>query len=97
MSTLMVVDDDERVRTFLTRSLSAQGHKVVPARDGQDALEQLPAAEVDLVLLDLVMPGSTDFSCCRARERTPDPPVSCCQRWTGRRPGAALDRGASTS
>lgn len=56
MSTLMVVDDDERVRTFLTRSLSAQGHKVVPARDGQDALEQLPAADIDLMLLDLVMP-----------------------------------------
>jgi DNA-binding response OmpR family regulator len=56
MSTVMVVDDDERVRTFLTRSLATQGHTVVLATDGADALEQLPAAEVDLMLLDLVMP-----------------------------------------
>jgi DNA-binding response OmpR family regulator len=52
----MVVDDDERVRTFLTRSLSTQGHTVVVASDGADALAQLPGAEVDLMLLDLVMP-----------------------------------------
>lgn len=56
MSTLMVVDDDERVRTFLTRSLSSQGHTVVLATDGADALEQLPTTEIDLMLLDLVMP-----------------------------------------
>lgn len=56
MSTVMVVDDDERVRTFLTRSLSTQGHTVVVASDGADALAQLPGAEVDLMLLDLVMP-----------------------------------------
>ena len=56
MSTVMVVDDDERVRTFLTRSLSTQGHTVVEASDGAEALAQLPGAEVDLMLLDLVMP-----------------------------------------
>lgn len=52
----MVVDDDPRVRTFLTRSLSTQGHTVVPAADGVEALQQLSRLDVDLMLLDLVMP-----------------------------------------
>lgn len=56
MSHLMVVDDEERVRGFLTRFLSAEGHSVTQARDGLDALEQLPDVDVDLMLLDLVMP-----------------------------------------
>jgi len=53
---LLVVDDEPRIRTYLNRSLSAQGHTVYEATDGQDALDQLDAREVDLVLLDLAMP-----------------------------------------
>jgi DNA-binding response OmpR family regulator len=53
---LLVVDDETRIRTYLHRSLSAQGHTVYEAADGQDALNQLDANDVDLVLLDLAMP-----------------------------------------
>jgi DNA-binding response OmpR family regulator len=56
MSTLMVVDDEERVRHFLTRSLTSEGHTVITAPDGANALEQLARTTVDLILLDLVMP-----------------------------------------
>lgn len=56
MSTLLVVDDDPRVRTLLARALVAEGHTVLEAQDGQDALTRLAEAEVDLVLLDLMMP-----------------------------------------
>ncbi len=56
MSNLLVVDDEPRVVTFLTRFLVAEGHSVITANDGVQALEKLRDNVVDLVLLDLVMP-----------------------------------------
>lgn len=56
MSKLLVVDDEPRVVSFLTRFLVAEGHSVVTAADGLVALQRLRDQEVDLVLLDLVMP-----------------------------------------
>jgi len=57
MATVMVVDDEPRIRTYLNRSLSAQGHTVFEAADGQAALAALERHDVDLMLLDLAMPG----------------------------------------
>jgi DNA-binding response OmpR family regulator len=56
MATVLVVDDEARVVTFLTRALVAEGHDVVAAADGNAALRRLADGDVDLVLLDLVMP-----------------------------------------
>ena len=56
MSLVMVVDDEERVRTMLARSLTGDGHSVVVAADGSAALEELKRQQVDLVLLDVMMP-----------------------------------------
>lgn len=56
MSNVLVVDDEERIRTLMTRSLTIEGHRVVTAGDGFVALEQLAAEPFDLVLLDLIMP-----------------------------------------
>jgi DNA-binding response OmpR family regulator len=56
MSTILVVDDELRVRTFLARSLSGEGHTVVTAADGVEAMTRLAAGGVDLVLLDVMMP-----------------------------------------
>lgn len=54
----MVVDDHERTRTLLRKVLGAEGHVVLVAEDGDEALRQFAQHEVDLVLLDLVMPNS---------------------------------------
>jgi DNA-binding response OmpR family regulator len=56
MSTLMVVDDEDRVRNFLAHVLSSEGHSVVTARDGTEALQRLAEQQVHLMLLDLMMP-----------------------------------------
>ena len=74
VAVLLVVDDEPRIRTVLKRSLSAQGHTVCEAPDGQAALDQLDSRQVDLVLLDLVMPrrGGLDvLSVLKARESSP--------------------------
>jgi len=73
---LLVVDDEPRIRTVLNRSLSAQGHIVHEASDGQGALEQLAAHDVDLILLDLAMPRLGGFDVLNIlKERECSPPV----------------------
>lgn len=52
----MVVDDEERIRTVLCRLMASQGHSTLAASDGDIALQRLREHQVDLVLLDLVMP-----------------------------------------
>jgi len=57
MATVMVVDDEERIRALLTKSLSSQGHSVVAVASARAAIDRLESSTVDLVVLDLVMPG----------------------------------------
>jgi two-component system, OmpR family, phosphate regulon response regulator PhoB len=54
---VLVVDDDERVRTVVAWQLEADGYAVAQARDGADALERIDVERPDLVVLDLSMPG----------------------------------------
>ena len=76
MAALLVVDDEPRIRTVLNRSLSAQGHTVYEASDGQAALDQIDSREMDLVLLDLAMPrrGGLDVLSV-LKDRDSSPPV----------------------
>ena len=53
---VLVVDDDERIRHFLRVKLRASGYDVATASDGRDGLEQIQGQEPDLVVLDVVMP-----------------------------------------
>jgi len=72
----MVVDDEERIRTLITRSLASEGHRVVSANDGISALDRLAAEDVDLVLLDLAMPRCNGLSVLSSlRERQDETPV----------------------
>lgn len=56
MARILIVDDHEDSRDFLTEYLSFQGYDVVTAGDGLEALDQLTRAPVDLVLMDLALP-----------------------------------------
>lgn len=53
---LLVVDDEERIRTILAAVLRNEGYEVVTARDGLDALAKVDAYEPDVVIVDLQMP-----------------------------------------
>ena len=54
--TVLVVDDEEDVRSFLTTALTEAGFEVVTATDGFEALEAVKKKTPDLISLDLVMP-----------------------------------------
>jgi adenylate cyclase len=59
--TLLVIDDSEQSRELLGRHLARQGHRVLAAASGDEGLSILRREKVDLVFLDLVMPGMSGF------------------------------------
>jgi two-component system phosphate regulon response regulator OmpR len=72
---ILVVDDDARIRDLLRRYLTQEGFEVILAEDGK-ALNRIILREtVDLIVLDLMMPGEDGLSICRrlraANDRTP--------------------------
>ena len=58
---IMAVDDEPVVLMIIERALQAAGFEVVPAADGNAALELLGKHKPDLVLLDIIMPGLDGF------------------------------------
>jgi len=57
MKTILVVDDDEAIRTLLQEELEDDGYKVLIATNARDALKIVAAEALDLVILDIRMPG----------------------------------------
>ena len=72
--TILVVEDDHRVRRFTTRSLTSLGYRVLQAEHGAAALEVLASEEpIDLLFTDVVMPGMSGTELARrAIETRPD-------------------------
>jgi PAS domain S-box-containing protein len=60
-ATILVAEDDTDLRGVLTASLTRGGHRVIPARDGAEALAAIEREPVDLLVLDLVMPNIDGF------------------------------------
>jgi two-component system OmpR family response regulator len=71
----LVVDDHEDIRTLLSRYLVKNGLRVTAAVDAADARRSLAASAVDLVVLDVMMPGEDGLSLCRHLRETTETPV----------------------
>jgi DNA-binding NtrC family response regulator len=56
MARILVADDEESLRHFLSRALSARGHEVITVGCGTEALDALGESRFDLLLSDVVMP-----------------------------------------
>ncbi len=65
MANLMLVEDDAPLRIGLRLALEDEGHTVVDVADGETALQVFDASGVDLVLLDVRLPGLSGFEVCR--------------------------------
>ena len=57
MARILLAEDDDQMRAFLSRGLRRAGHSVDAVGDGEAALERSRGAEYDLLLADVVMPG----------------------------------------
>ena len=72
---ILIVDDDARIRDLLRRYLAQEGFEVIVAEDGNAMSRIMLRDAVDLIVLDLMMPGEDGLSICRrlraANDRTP--------------------------
>ena len=72
LPTILIADDIEANRELLTEILSTNRYRIVQAEDGEQAMQLLEEGEVDLALLDVMMPGRSGFAVCRALKSNPD-------------------------
>lgn len=75
MHRLLVVDDDHDIRTLLAEQLGRAGYQVRTAADGLQMRQQLESGPVDLVVLDLNLPGEDGLTLCRNLRARSDTPV----------------------
>ena len=69
---ILVVDDDPRLRELLRRYLTDQGFSVLTAEDGQEMTKIWHREHIDLLVLDLILPGEDRFAvACAAITITP--------------------------
>ena len=72
---IIVMDDDVRIRDLLRRYLTQEGFEVIAAENAEALSRALTRSSVDLIVLDLMMPGEDGMSVCRrlrgAGDRTP--------------------------
>jgi twitching motility two-component system response regulator PilH len=66
---ILVVDDSPTDLAVMTAPLRRDGYNVVTAGSGEEALVQLEQEAIDLVLLDVIMPGINGFQLCRSLRR----------------------------
>ena len=72
---LLLIEDDDAIRTALELSLTRQGHRVVTAATGEDGLKLLREQRPDLIVLDVMLPGIDGFEVCRRIRRTDQLPI----------------------
>lgn len=66
---ILIVDDSPASQNLLTRHLSALGHTTIPMNSGEEALEYLQNNTVDIIILDVLMPGMTGYQVLRELKR----------------------------
>lgn len=71
---ILIVDDDREIRDLLSRFLAKHGYRVSTAADGRDMRRIMADARIDLIVLDVMMPGETGLTLCgqvRATSKVP--------------------------
>ncbi len=74
-STILLVDDEQAVQQPLGFALERDGHRVVQARDGEEALARFAEEHIDLVVLDIMLPKLDGLEVCRRLRATSAVPI----------------------
>jgi DNA-binding NtrC family response regulator len=69
MSTILIVDDEKNLRRLLRDALEGEGHTILQAATGEEALERVQDASCDLVLLDMILPDLNGLQVLRRMKR----------------------------
>lgn len=70
---ILVVDDDKRIRTLLSRYLAGEGYLVSAAADAEEAMARLQDMTFDLIVLDVMMPGENGAQFAQRLRRSSEP------------------------
>ena len=62
---ILIVDDDAQIRQLTGKFLREHGHRVTTARDGREMRQALATASIDLVILDIMLPGGNGLDLCK--------------------------------
>lgn len=62
---ILLVDDEKQLVELVSMRLEANGYEVIPAYDGQDALDKARKTKPDLIILDLMLPKIDGYKVCR--------------------------------
>jgi DNA-binding response OmpR family regulator len=74
-STILLVDDEESVQKLLAYPLEREGFRVLQARDGEEALACFAAEDVDLVVLDIMLPKLDGLEVCKRLRAESEVPI----------------------
>lgn len=70
---IMVVDDEQRIRKIVGDYLRNEGYEIIEAENGDKALELFYSnSDIDLILLDVIMPGKTGWEVCKEMREESD-------------------------
>ena len=84
MSIILVVDDDTLLLTMLRETLEGEGHTVLQAMTGEEALDQFARTPCDLVLLDMILPDLNGIEVLRfIKQGVPEVPVIIMTAYSG--------------
>jgi CheY-like chemotaxis protein len=73
---ILIVDDDDSIRDVLAELLSQEGYQTIEASDGNEAIVEVSFGMIDLILLDMRMPGADGWSFAAAmKERGSTIPI----------------------
>lgn len=75
MHKLLIVDDEEMIRKLIRKYAEFEGHEVVEACDGMDAVTKFRNGNFDLIVMDIMMPELDGFSACREIRKTSNIPI----------------------
>ncbi|MFZ5597080.1 MAG: response regulator transcription factor [Bacillota bacterium] len=72
---ILVIDDEEKIRSIVRLYLSKEGFVIEEAADGNAALEKIKRENFDLVIMDIMMPGMDGLTVCRKIREKSDLPI----------------------
>ena len=75
MSRILIVEDDERIRSSMRLALEDEGYTVDDVSSGEEAVARFEVEPSEVVLIDLMLPGMDGFEACRALRRISTVPV----------------------
>lgn len=74
-ATILIVDDDDKIRTSLRLLLEDEGHRIEEASSGEEGLARFERVQPDIVLIDVMLPGIDGFELCRRVRKQSEVPV----------------------